>query len=357
MKRTPGAGKAIAWTAFFFIMLMVDFVGAAPTDGIANSSRSELKVALLDFGPIGDHGWTYEAHVGADKTARQMPYLNLSERESASGPDAPQIMRDYAKNGYKLILCHSYSFGDAIREVASEYPDTIFMWGGGTEKLAPNAGIYFARIYEVQYLAGIVAGNMTKTDEIGYVAALPTSDVVIGIDSFAKGVASCNPRAKIYVEWVGNWYDPEKEKAAALSLIKRGCDVITHHSDSDATGEAAERMGTYFISFGSNTARFTPDVFLTGVVWNWEPIMTDVVEAVHNGTWAAHPGQDWWYGLKEGAVKLAPFSDLVPADLRRLVEEQQKAIVQGELVIFPGQSDEDLRAIYYFEPNVVGDLP
>jgi basic membrane protein A len=266
-------------------------------------------------------------------------------------------MREYADSGYKLILCHSYNFEDAIKEVAPEYPDTIFMLGGGREKLAPNVGTYFAKIYEAQYLAGIVAGNMTKTDAIGYVAALPTYDVIIGIDSFAKGVASSNPQAKIYVEWVGNWYDPEKENAAALSLIKMGCDVITHHTDSDATGEAAEMTGTYFISFGSNTARFTPDVFLTGAVWNWEPIMTDIAESVHNGTWISHPGQDWYYGLAEGAVKLAPFSDLVPADLRALVEEKQRAIAKGELVIFPGYSYEDHEKVYYFEPNIVGDLP
>jgi basic membrane protein A len=359
MKKTSraGAGKAISSIALFCIMLMTASVQATPTDSIADSNQSELRVALLDFGPIGDHGWTYEAHVGAAKMAEKLAYVNLSERENAAGPNASRIMREYADNGYKLILCHSYSFVDAIKELASEYPDVIFMWGGGTEKLAPNAGIYFAKIYEAQYLAGMVAGNMTKTDDIGYVAALPTSEVVIGIDSFAKGVASCNPRAKVYVVWVGNWYDPEKENAAALSLIKRGCDVITHHTDSDATGEAAEMTGTYFISFGSNTARFTSDVFLTGAVWNWEPIMTDVAEAVHNGTWDSHPGQDWYYGLAEGAVKLAPFSDLVPADLRALVEEKQKAIVKGELVIFPGYSYEDLKEVYYFEPNVVGDLP
>ncbi len=357
MKKTPGAWKAISSIAFFCIMLAAASVQAALTDRVADSNQSELKVALLDFGPIGDHGWTYEAHAGAAKMAEKLAYVNLSERENAAGPDASQIMSEYAEDGYKLILCHGYNFEDAIKEVASEYPDTIFMWGGGTEKLAPNAGTYFAKIYEAQYLAGMVAGNMTKTESIGYVAALPTSDVVIGIDSFAKGVATCNPRAKIYVEWVGNWYDPEKEDAAAMSLIKRGCDVITHHSDSDATGEAAERTGTYFISFGSNTARFTSDVFLTGAVWNWEPIMTDVAEAVHNGTWSAHSRQDWHYGLADGAVKLAPFSDLVPADLRALVEEKQKAIIQGELVIFPGYSYEDLKEVYYFEPNVVGDLP
>jgi basic membrane protein A len=289
--------------------------------------------------------------------AEQLAYVNLSERENAAGPNASQIMREYADNGYKMIFCHGGEFEDAIKEVAPEYPDTIFMWGSGTKKLAHNAGFYYAKIYEAQYLAGMVAGNMTKTDEIGYVAALPIPGVVRIIDSFVKGVASCNPRAKIHVLWVGSWYDPQKEKQLALGLINEGCDVITHGSDSDATGEAAEETGTYFISCGSNTARFFPHVFLTGAVWNWEPIMTDIVEEVRNGTWGDHPGLDWWYGMAEGAVELAPFSDLVPADIRRLVEEKQKAIRKGDLEIFPGMSDQDLLKMHYLEPNVADELP
>lgn len=204
---------------------------------------------------------------------------------------------------------------------------------------------------------GIVAGSMTKTDKIAFVAPVLDPEVVKAVDAFAKGAAFANPQAKIYVEWVGSWYDPAKEKQLALSLIASGCDVITHGTDSDATGEAAEETGTYFLSCGSNMARFFPHVFLTGAIWNWVLVMTDIVESLHTGTWASHPGQDWRYGMAEGAVALAPFSDLVPSDVRALVEERQKAITQGGLEIFPGMSDEDLKKIDYLEPNVVGELP
>ena len=322
--------------AVLFVLLLFGFLGAGSKDGLNNSgNQSKLKVALLDFGPVGDHGWTYQAHVGAAEMSKKLSYVNLSERENAAGNESAQIMREYAKNGYKLIFCHSTAFSDVLKEVAPEYPDVIFMLGGGTKKLAPNAGTYYARIYEVQYLAGIVAGGMTKTNKIAFPAALPDPEVVIGIDAFAKGVDSINPNAKVYVKWIGNWYDPGKEKSVALSLINDKCDVITYWSDSDATGEAAEETGTYFISFGSDTSRFTPQVFLTGVVWNWAPVMIDVVKSVHDGTWASRPKQDWWYGLAEGGVSLAPFSDLVPSNLRAIVETKQKAIAQGELVIFP----------------------
>ena len=339
-------------------LLLVGLAGASDVAAANNSSvESELNVTLLDFGPVGDHGWTYEAHAGASQMAQKLSYVNLSERENAAGPDAPQILREYAQNGAKLIFCHSYSFIDAIKEVAPEYPEVIFMWGGGTEKLAPNAGVYYERIYEAQYLAGIVAGNMTKTDRIAFVAALPTSQVIIGINAFAKGVASSNPNAKVYVEWIGDWYDPEKERAVALSLISKGCDIITHWSDSDATGQTADEMNINFISFGSDVGRFSPRVFLTGAVWNWESIMTDIVDSVHNGTWDSRPGQDWWYGLVEGGVELAPFGEQVPGNVRSLVEKTRTEIVQRKLAIFPGMSDEELKKMYYLEPNVVGERP
>jgi basic membrane lipoprotein Med (substrate-binding protein (PBP1-ABC) superfamily) len=181
--------------------------------------------------------------------------------------------------------------------------------------------------------------------------------MVIDIDAFARGVASTNPKAKVYVGWIGSWYDPEKEKQIALSLINKGCDVITHTSDSDVVGEAAEETGTYFLSYGSNMARFFPHVFLTGVVYNFEPAMMDIVESVHNGTWYSLSKQIRYYGLAEGGAQMAPFSDLVPDNVKALVREKQEEIVKGELAVFPGMSDEELWKTYYFEPNVVGELP
>lgn len=339
-------------------ILLANLVGAVNGASESNTSvGGGLNVTLLDFGPVGDHGWTYEAHVGATEMAKNLSYVNLSERENAAGPGAAQILRDYAKNGAKLIFCHSYNFIDAIKEVAPVYPDVVFMWGGGTEKLAANAGVYYARIYEAQYLAGIVAGSMTRTGKVGLVAALPTSQVIIGINAFAKGVASSNPRAEVHVEWIGDWYDPGKERAVALSLISKGCDILTHWSDSDATGQTADEMGVYFISFGSDTGRFSPRVYLTGAVWRWQPIMTDIVESVHNGTWNTQPGQEWWYGLAEGGVALAPFGENVPNNVRSLAGEKQEEIVQKKIAIFPGLSDKQLKEMYYLEPNVVGMLP
>jgi basic membrane protein A and related proteins len=238
-----------------------------------------------------------------------------------------------------------------------EYPDVQFMIWNVKDKLPSNVRSYYVRPYEAQYLLGVVAGSMTKTDKIAIVGSVPEQEIVIYIDAFAKGVASINPKAKVYVEWIGSWYDLKREREIAQSLVNMGCDVITHGTDSDIVGEVAEETGTYFISFSSDTARFFPHVFLTGMAWNFEPVMIDIVESVNNGTWAAHTQQDWLYGLAEGAVELAPFSDLVPSNVRTLVQAKQEEIMKGELVVFPGMSDQDLRKMHYLEPNVVGEMP
>lgn len=319
--------------------------------------ESVLKVAVLHLGPIGDYGWTYEAHLEAQRMAKILPYIELSERENACGPDTPQIMREYAEAGYKVIFCHSWDFGEYVEQIAPDYPDVIFMWGDGAEKKASNTGIYYGRMYEAKFLVGMVAGAMTKTNKIGYAAGVPISDVIRGIDAFARGVASVNSEAKVYVKWVGEWYNPPKEREVTLSLIDNGCDVITNHSDSYAPAVAAEERGIYYISFNSDLRRFAPHVYLTGAVWSWAPIMIDIVKAVREKTWHGYPGQDWWYGLDKEGVKLAPFSDLVPENVKKMVERKKQAIVKGKFEVFPGMSDRELREIYYFESNVVGKLP
>jgi basic membrane protein A len=339
-------------------ILLAGFTGECSAAAVDNSSgKSELNVTLIVIGPVGGYGWGYEGHVAASKVAQKLPYVKLSEIANVDALNAPRILRECAENGSKLIFCHSYDFMNAIKEVAPEYPDVIFMWGGGTEKLAANAGSYYGKMYEGVYLTGIVAGNMTKTDKIGFAAALPSLQVIMTINAFAKGIASSNPNAKVYVEWIGDWYDPGKERAVALSLIHKGCDILTHASTSDATGQTADEMGTYFISAGSDSGRFSPSVYLNGVNWDIEPIMTDIVESVHNGTWDSQPRQEWGYGLAKGGVKLAPFGKMVPGNVRSFVDEKQMEIMQKELAIFSGMSDEELKKMYYFEANVVGELP
>lgn len=317
-----------------------------------DNDSNEFKVLVLHYGPVGDYGWTYEAHKGAQEMAQSLSYVELKELENSSTSNVSQLMKEYAKKGYEIIFCHSWNFGDAIEEVAPDYPDTTFMWGSGNEKRAQNAGIYYGRMYEARFLSGMVAGSMTEANKIGYAAAMNTSEVVRGINAFARGVSSVNPNATVFVKWIGEWFDPVKEKNTASSLITQGCDVITHHSDSYVSGEACEEQDAYFISFHSDTRNFAPQTFLTGVVWNWTPIMIDIVESVHNGNWDQHPNQNWWFGLAEGGVKLAPLSSLIPEDVKDSVEEQKQKIIMGDLQIFPGLTDTELLRMDYFEANI-----
>lgn len=326
----------------------------APVPAVPKVERpGALKVAVLHVGPISDHGWTYEGHQGAVAMATALPDVALSEKEMAVGPWAPQIMSDYARSGYRVIFCHSFDCGPYLKQVALRHPEVKFMWGGGVEPLVPNVGTYFARDHETQYLAGMVAGLMTRTDRIGYAAALPIEEVVRGINAFARGVAAVNGKARVMVAWTDTWYDPPRERASALDLMARGCDLITHHTDSSAPAEAAEEKGAYFIGFGSDTRRYAPRAFLTSSLWNWAPVMTDIVRAAQDGSWDMQPNHDWWYGMAQGSVDLAPYGDAVPEDVRARVESAKRRILDGSLQVFPGLDDRQLRAMNHFEPNVV----
>jgi basic membrane lipoprotein Med (substrate-binding protein (PBP1-ABC) superfamily)/ABC-type branched-subunit amino acid transport system substrate-binding protein len=331
-------------------------LNVATEDLVSWKDRKPLEIAVLYHDTIKDYGWCYEGHIGALQMAEELDYINISERDSAAGANASQMISEYADAGYGLIFGHGPEYGELIEELAPCYPLTVFMWCDGNEKKAPNAGTYFARMYEGRYLAGMLAGAMTKTDKIGYPAAMPIPEVIRGIDAFARGVASVNSNAKIYVEWIDAWMDPEREKEIAFTLINEGCDVITHHSVSRVTAEAAEERGVYYIGYHSDMSRFAPNATLTSLVWNWSPIMIDIAEAVYNGTWDERSGQDWWYGLAEGGVKLAPFSNDVPDTIDVIIGDRKKEIIEGEFVVFPGMTDEGLREIFYFEPNVEGDL-
>jgi branched-chain amino acid transport system substrate-binding protein len=317
----------------------------------------ELKVAVLHNGPVDDYGWTWAGYRGAEAMADALPYVALLQKEGACGSDSAAILRDLARSGCQVIFAHSYDFGAAIEQVAPEYPQVKFMWATGLGSKTPNTGFYSERAYQVRYLNGMVAGGMTKTNRIGFVAAKPTSEVLRSINAFARGVAALNADARVYVRWLGAWYNPPKERDVALTLIDQGCDVITQHSDSYEPAVAANSRAVYYISAGSDLRRFAPHTFLTGMDWNWGPIMTDVVRAVREGTWKRQPGQDWWYGMDRGGATLIPCSDLVPERLRIAVEDKQRDMAAGRFHVFPGLSDDDLRGMTTLEPNVIGESP
>ena len=349
-------GMLIWITAIGFILGF----GLGPTLlewSVETSETETTRVAMLHYGPIGDSGWTYQGHVAAQRMAETLPWISLEEVEDAPALGGEQIIRQYADSGFDVVFTHGWG-SDIVQGIASDYPETVFMCGGAHGRLAPNVGTYYGRTHEARYLAGIIAGRMTESGSIGYAPSYPLPRVIAGINAFARGVAATNPDAAIHLEWIGEWYDPVREGEAVAALIERGCDVVTHDSDSFACAQAAEEGGAFYIaSHGRETRAFAPSVYLTGLEWDWVPVFVDAVEAVRSGTWDAHADAGWWYGLAQGGVTLAPMSDLVPEAVQQEVEARRQEILRGAFTVFPELTDEQLWHVETFEPNVVTEEP
>ncbi|MFC2108899.1 BMP family ABC transporter substrate-binding protein [Candidatus Bipolaricaulota bacterium] len=321
------------------------------------SGLGNVRVAMLHYGPIEDVGWTYQGHLAAQEMTRNLPWVTLEEVEDAPAQGGEDVIRQYAEAGYDLIFTHGWG-SDLLPGIASDYPNAVFMCGGAHGRLAPNVGTYYGRTHEARYLAGMVAGHMTESGLIGYAPSYPLPRVIAGINAFARGVAATNTDAMVEIAWVDAWYDPVLEAEAISELIARGCDVVTHDSDSFSSAQAAEEGGIFYIaSHAQDMTAFAPSVYLTALEWDWMPLFTDVVAAVRDGTWESKASEGWWYGLPEGCITLAPMSDLVPEAVRQEIEARRDEILRGEFIVFPALTDEELWQVVTFEPNVVSGLP
>jgi basic membrane protein A len=316
-----------------------------------------LRVAMLHYGPIEDAGWTYQGHVAAEALDREFGWVELEEVEDAPTLGGENVIRQYAEAGFDLIFTHGWG-SDLLPEIASDYPEVVFLCGGAHGRLAPNVGTYYGRTHEARYLAGMVAGRMTESYLIGYAPSYPLPRVIAGVNAFARGVAATNPEATVEIAWVNEWYAPDREAQAITDLIAKGCDVVTHDSDSFASARAAEEGGALYIaSHDQGMQAYSPSVYLTALDWNWMPLFADVVASVRDGTWSEKADAGWWYGLPEGCVTLAPMTDVVPEAVQREVEARRDEILRGTFVVFPELTDAELWRMQTFEPNVVSNLP
>lgn len=297
------------------------------------STAKDIKAAFIYIGPVGDGGWTY-AHDLGRKVMAKLPYVKETTfiESVPEGAESTRIITSLAQKGYNLIFTTSFGYMDPTIEVASKFPNVVFMHCSGY-KTAANVGTYFGRIYQARYLAGMVAGKMTKSNVIGYVAAFPIPEVIRGINAFTLGVRSVNPNAVVKVVWTQTWFDPAKERDAADSLLDVKADVITQHQDTPAALQAAEKRGAYAIGYNSDMSKQVPGAWLTAPVWNWGSLYTEVAKEVHEGTWKS---DKIWYGLEKNLVDLAPMSKLVPADVQKLVNDKKAEITAGKDTVFDG---------------------
>ncbi|MDH3595474.1 MAG: BMP family ABC transporter substrate-binding protein [Rhodospirillales bacterium] len=335
------------------------------------AAAEPLKVGFVYVSPIGDAGWTYQHELGRRHLEAALgDKVETSYVESVpEGADAERVIREFAAGGYGLVFTTSFGYMNPTIKVAKRFPDVAFEHATGYKR-AENVGTYLARFYEGRYLTGLVAGKMTKSNTVGYVAAFPIPEVVRGINAFTMGLRSVNPEAEVRVVWVSSWYDPGKEREAAETLIAQGADVITQHTDSTAPVQAAEEKGVYAIGYHSDMSKYGPTAHLTASTHNWSGHYLASAKAVLDGNWAP---QDLWGGIKDGMVELAPFGPAVPAEVKALAEAKQAEIAAGTLHPFQGPvkdqagtlrvaegsvlSDQDMLGFDWYVEGVLGKLP
>lgn len=334
-------------------------------------TQEKLKVAFIYVGPVGDAGWTFAHDEGRKYLEQQLgDKVETTYIESVpEGADAERVLTELVEKGNKVIFATSFGYMDYVIKVAQKYPDVTFLHCSGY-KTAQNVGTYFGRMYQARYLSGIVAGKMTKNNTIGYVAAHPIPEVIRMINAFTLGARSVNPDVKVKVVWTNTWYDPPKEKEAAVSLLQSGADLIAQHQDTPGPMQAAEEAGAFGIGYNSDMTKFAPNAVLTSPIWNWGPYYVDTVNAIIDGKWKS---EQHWGPIADGIVDIAPLSNKVPADVKKLVEDKKKELVEGKLDVFAGpvkdqtgsvkvadgqtMTDEQLLSFDWFVEGVDGNIP
>ncbi|MEN6399767.1 MAG: BMP family ABC transporter substrate-binding protein [Rectinema sp.] len=319
---------------------------------VVAQAKKPLKIAFVYIGPPGDMGWTYEQDRG--RLAVQKKFGDKIETKYIEnvpeGPDAERIIRQYATAGFDMIFTTSFGYMDPTLAVAKDFPNVIFEHCSGY-KTAPNMATYFGRIEEARYLTGIIAGRMTKTNIIGYVAAFSTPEVVRGINGFTLGVRSVNPKAQVRVVQTNTWYDPVKEREAAVALLDAGADIIAQHQDTTEPQKAAQERGKLSIGYDSDMGKFVGDSVLASATWNWEVYFTQTIQAALDGKWKTH---EYWGGLKDNIVQLSSISPKVPASVRNEVEAARQKILGG-WSIFTGPIKDQSGKVVYQAGQVIPD--
>lgn len=312
----------------------------------------QLKVGFIYVGPVGDAGWTF-AHDNGRKHIEQKfgdKIKTTFVEKVPEGADAERVIRDLVSQGNKLIFATSFGFGDAMEKVAKDHPDVKFEHATGY-KTSANLRVYEAKFYEDAYLAGVVAGSMTKTNTIGFVGSFPIPEVLRNINAFTLGARSVNPKVTTKVVWVNTWFDPPKESEAAQALINQKADVLLQNTDSTAVLQTAEKNGKYAFGWDSDMSAFAPKAHLGSAVVNWGPYYEKAVNDVLAGTWKT---SDTKWGTKEGANDLIKINSAVPESAKKRVDEIKAELKAGTFAVFRGPLKDNAGKVV-LEKDQVGD--
>ncbi|AEY65362.1 BMP family ABC transporter substrate-binding protein [Clostridium sp. BNL1100] len=361
---------ALMLTIVFVCVAVLSGCGLSATDNSENSSSTStasgstasgssasagngLKVGFIYIGSVGDVGYTFAHDQGRKYLETTLKDKNITTLAVENVPETAEVeksINNLIDQGCKAIFATSYGYMDFVEKAAKEHPDVKFFHCSGYKSNTTNFVNYFGQIEEGRYLSGIVAGLKTKTNKVGYVAAMQIPEVIRGIDFFTLGVRSVNPDAVVNVKWTNTWYDPQVEKDAATALLNEGNDVIAQHQDSTASQIAAQEKNAFAIGYNSDSSKAAPKAYLTAPVWNWGVYYVDQVQKILDGTWKA---ENYLGGMKDGVVDIGPMSDLVDADIKAKVEEAKKKILDGSLNVLAGPIKDQTGAVKIPEGKVM----
>ena len=301
----------------------------APAAAPAEAPKAEpLKIAFAYVGPVGDGGWTF-AHDNGRKALEaefgDKVVTSFVENVPESA-DAERVIRDLAGQGNKIVFGTTFGYMEPMLKVAADFKDVKFEHATGY-KQAENMRTYDSRTYEGAYMAGVIAGAMTKTNTLGVVASIPIPEVIRNINSFTLGAQSVNPKIKTKVVWVNGWFDPPKETEAATSLLNGGADILFQNTDSSAVLQTAEKAGKRAFGWDSDMTAYGPKAHLGSAVINWGPYYIKAVKDVMDGTWQGNSGV--WWGHKEGAIDMVSIAEDVPAEIKAKIDTIKAGLKDG----------------------------
>ncbi len=334
--------------------LLTGVAAAAIASAAFADGHEPLKVGFIFVGPVGDGGWTYEHNQGRLAVEEHFgdKVETVFQENVPEGADAERAMTQMALQGADLIFTTSFGYMDPTIAVAEKFPNVKFEHATGYKR-ADNVSTYSARFYEGRAIQGHIAGKMTKTNKVGYIASFPIPEVIRGINSAYLHASKVNPDVEFSVVWAYTWFDPAKEADAAKALIENGADVILQHTDSTAPQAAAADAGNV-ITFGqaSDMAEYAPLPRVSSIIDNWAPYYIQRVQAVMDGTWES---VDTWDGIGPGMVGIGEITDAVPADVKAEAEALRDAIAAGEYHPFTGPINKQDGTVWLADGEVADD--
>jgi simple sugar transport system substrate-binding protein len=326
----------------------------APVASAPAPKPEPLKIAFAYVGPVGDGGWSFAHDNGRKALEKEFgDKVKTSFVENVpESADAERVMRDMAAQGNKLIFGTTFGYMEPMLKVAADTKDVKFEHATGY-KQAENMRTYDSRTYEGAYMAGVIAGKMTKTNTLGVVASVPIPEVIRNINSFTLGAQSSNPKIKTKVVWVNGWFDPPKETEAATSLMNGGADVLFQNTDSPAVLKAAEGKGKRAFGWDSDMTAYGPKAHLASAVINWGPYYIKATKEALDGKWTGG-GHTWW-GVKEGAIDLVSIAEDVPTETKSKIDEVKKGLADGSFAIWRGPITDNTGKVQVAKDSVADD--